>query len=262
MNIPPESRSRPPLRPRGTVPAILVAALGPVIAACGPSDPVADLVAESIERHGGERFLEMEVTFTFRDARFRVRRDGGRYHYERVYRDGEGRSVREVMTNDTVAMEVDGRPVRLDGRERSRIETAVNSVVYFGFLPFRLQDPAVQLRDLGDERVASEPYRRVEVTFLEEGGGVDWEDRFVYWIHRDEKTLDYLAYRYYRDGGGTRFRRAVNRREVGGLLVQDYENFTGEAPVDDIADYARLLEEDRLTLVSMVELEAVEVGDG
>jgi hypothetical protein len=52
----------------------------------------------------------------------------------------------------------------------------------------------------------------------------------------------------------------VNRREVGGILIQGYENFTGNEPVEDIADYDRLLEEGRLSLLSMIELEDVVVN--
>lgn len=188
-------------------------------------------------------------------------RDRGRFFYERSYEEPMGAIVREWMTNEETGWEVDGDRQELDARERDRVETAVNSVVYFGFLPFRLLDPAVQLRDLGTEEVGGEPYRMVEVTFQEEGGGQDWEDRFVYWFHQDRHTLDYLAYRYHRDGGGTRFRRAVNRREVGGLLVQDYENFRAPGGISDIAEYTRLHQDGALELLSRIELEDLTVAD-
>lgn len=87
-----------------------------------------------------------------------------------------------------------------------------------------------------------------------------WEDRFIHWIHEEEGTLDYFAYRYHRDGGGTRFRRAINRREVGGLLIQDFENYRAEGvSVEEIAEYGRLLEPDAVELLSVLELEDVQV---
>jgi hypothetical protein len=229
--------------------------LGP--GGCEPEDPARELVRESIRVHGGERFERIELEFDFRDRRFLVRRDDGRFRYERHYTAEDGASVVEWMDNDGTGRMVDGAETVLDEAERARVETAVNSVVYFGFLPFRLLDPAVRLRELETAEVEGRPYRRIEVTFDPAGGGVDWEDRFVYWFHRDDHTLDYLAYRYHRDGGGTRFRRAVNRREVGGLLLQDYENYTADSMIDDIARYHRFFEEDRLRLLSMVELENV-----
>lgn len=245
-----------PGRVRAGLLAIPVLALS---AACQDRDPAAEAVAESIQVHGGERFENMDVSFTFRDDRFRVIRDGGLFRYERTYRDEEGREIRETLDNEGTSLEVDGREVPLGTRERLRVESDVNSVVYFAFLPFRLQEPSVRLRDLGEARVGGEPYRVVEVTFDEEGGGRDWQDRFIYWFHRDEATLDYLAHSYARGGGVTRFRRAVNRREVGGLLIQDYENYTAEDEIADLLEYPRLLEEGGLRLVSMVELEEVDV---
>jgi hypothetical protein len=258
----PPSRPCPTARGRGLPhPLLLLVPLVPAfLPGCGAPDPAAQAVAEAIERHGGEVFRDMDVTFNFRETRFRVIQDGGLFRYERSYVGPGGEGVLEALSNEGVERLVDGSPVPLDQADRNRISTAVNSVVYFGFLPFRLQDPAVVLRDLGEVSVYDRPYRKVEVTFHEEGGGDDWEDRFVYWFHRDDRTLDYLAYRYSRDGGGTRFRRAVNRRAVGGLLLQDYENYAGVQDVEDIADYDQLLEQGRLRLVSVVELEDVVVN--
>jgi hypothetical protein len=229
-------------------------------AGCGaPAEGPEALLAEAIEAYGGEVFERSEVTFDFRNARFRVVRDGGRFVYERDYVDAEGHRVQEGMSNDSTWKVVDGAPVALTPEERASVETSVNSVVYFGFLPFRLDDPAVIARDLGAGELEGRAYRRIEVTFQQEGGGQDWDDRFVYWIDPDALTLDYLAYRYHRDGGGTRFRRAVNRREVGGIMVQDYENFAPLVEVRDIAEFDRLYEEGHLNLVSMIKLERVEI---
>lgn len=240
--------------------ACMVLLLIGVASACA-TDPDASLVADSIRTHGGEVFERSEVSFEFRGISFRVQREAGRFLYERSYLDSEGRQIREGMDNDGTWMEVAGVHVPLADAERSRIETAVNSAVYFGFLPFRLDDPAVLAEGLGEEEIRGELYRVVEVTFQAADGGVDWEDRFVYWFHATDLTLDYLAYRYHRDGGGTRFREAVNRREVDGLLVQDYANYVAPGGIDDIADYPLLLDDggEGLQLVSMVELDDVRI---
>jgi len=244
-------------------PAVPVALACLILSGCGvPADGPEGLLAEVIEVYGGEVFERSEVTFDFRNVRFRVVRDGGRFVYERDYVDAEGHRVQEGMSNDSTWKVVDGTRVALTAEERASVETSVNSVVYFGFLPFRLDDPAVIARDLGVGEVEGRAYRKIEVAFQQEGGGQDWDDRFVYWIDPDALTLDYLAYRYHRDGGGTRFRRAVNRREVGGIVVQDYENFAPLVEVRDIAEFDRLYEEGHLNLVSMIELERVEVRPG
>jgi len=222
--------------------------------------PAEAVLRTAIETHGGDAFRDIHITFLFRDAEFEVTRRSGIFRYQRTRTDPEGRTVREVMDNDGIRRYLDGEEVPLDRHEQLALDTAVNSVVYFGFLPFRLDDPAVRARLLEDGRMEGEVYRRVEVTFTEEDGGQDWEDRFVYWIHADAGTLDYLAYSYVRGEGGSRFRKAVNRREVGGLLIQDYENYAGD--VERLEDYEAGFHDGALRLLSMVELEEVEVEVG
>ena len=217
------------------------------------------IVARSIELYGGDLFKESRIRFDFRGAPFEVVQEGGRYRYQRVLTDSVGGTVTEVMENEGSWAEIRGTRVELSPDQIYELETAVNSVVYFGFLPFRLDDSAVILLDLGDAVVSGERYHKIEVTFEREGGGVDWDTRFVFWIHGDTATLDYFAYRYSRDGGGARFRRAVNRREVGGLLIQDYENYAGTPEPDDISEFDRALDQGAVELLSMVELEDVEV---
>ena len=220
----------------------------------------AAIVQESIEHYGGDVFDRIHISWGFREIPFEVTRDNGVFRYQRTIEDSLGQTIVEVMENEGSWIEVNGERQDLDSRSRTQLETAVNSVVYFGFLPFRLDDSVVQLADLGTVEVDGEPYQKVEVTFPQEGGGRDWEDRFIYWFHQGDRTLDYLAYREATEVETTRFRRAVNRRMVGGLMVQDYENYTGDPDVGNVADYDRLFEAGVLRLVSMVEFDDLEVS--
>ena len=52
----------------------------------------------------------------------------------------------------------------------------------------------------------------------------------------------------------------MNRREIGGLTIQDYENYGSDPLVSDIAEFDQSFQAGRLELLSMVELEQVEVG--
>ncbi len=234
--------------------------VGLAIQGCEMRTTPTQTVRDSIERHGGERFERLDLEFDFRGDAYRVVRADGRFLYERKYRQ-DGASIRDWMANEGVGREVEGQRVELDASQRASLESTVNSVVYFALLPFRLLDPAARHRDLGEAEIDGEPYQVVEVTFLEEGGGRDWEDRFVYWFHRNDHTLDFMAYRFDTGEGGTRFRRAVNRRQVGGLLLQDWENLTADPAIEDIARYPEWLGSPELRLVSMVEMEEVRVGD-
>ncbi|MEX2295573.1 MAG: DUF6503 family protein [Gemmatimonadota bacterium] len=223
------------------------------------SDSPTAIVDAAIAQHGGDLFENSRIRFTFRGTRFEYFRDGGAFRYERTFRDPLGSVVNEVMVNDGTRRLENGGAVALADDERMQVEYDVNSVIYFGFLPFRLRDPAARLQTLARDTVQGAPYHRIEVTFDAEGGGVDSDVRFVHWIHQDSLTLDYFGYRYSRDGGGVRFRRAVNRREIGGILVQDFENYAPADAVEDIADLAQHFEEGSLDLLSLVALEEVEV---
>jgi hypothetical protein len=228
------------------------------LAACAGQPDAQEIVDEAIAAHGGERYEHSVIEFDFRGKHFVVRRDGGVFAYERSYHDSLG-AVREVLDNEGVIREVNGQRVELDEREARRLASTINSVVYFALLPYRLNDPAVQKRYLGRATVKGEPYHKVEVTFAKEGGGQDYEDRFVYWFHRQRKTMDYLAYTFQVNQGGSRFRRAVNSRVVGGIRFADYLNFTADTLRTEIERYDQVFEKGSLRKVSEIVLENVKV---
>ena len=61
--------------------------------------------------------------------------------------------------------------------------------------------------------------------------------------------IDYLAYNYITDGGGVRFRSAINKRRVNGLLVQDYINY---APLNKKMPLSNLITEfEKGTLIEL-----------
>ena len=91
-----------------------------------------------------------------------------------------------------------------------------------------MNDLAVKKTDQGIKQIKGESYHQIKVSFQIENGGEDFEDEYLYWIDVNTFEVDYLAYNYITDGGGVRFRSAINKRRVDGLLVQDYINY---APV-------------------------------
>jgi hypothetical protein len=227
-----------------------------------PSAPA--LIDSAIAAHGGSVLDRAAVTFRFRSDTFRVRRDDGRFRYTRTYTDSLGRPVREVLSNDSLYRVVDGRRAALDDEGRSDVRTAVNSVVYFALLPYFLDAPAVQAAYDGRDTVRGVPYHRVRVTFREEGGGQDHQDRFVYWFRADSTyAMDYLAYAYGLGAGeepGTRFRAAFNTRRVAGVRFADYRNLAADTlSPGALGRYAELLEQDALRQVSVVALDSVRV---
>lgn len=221
------------------------------------------IVQAAIAAHGGDVLDRAIVTFDFRGIDFRVERDGGTYRYERTYTDSLGRSVREVLTNDSLYRAVDGERVDLTADERNAVRVDVNSVPYFALLPYNLQDAAVQPEYSGTDTMDGTAYHRIRVTFQQEGGGPDWEDVFMYWFAQDDLSMDYLAYAYGfapDEEYGTRFREAYDIRTIEGVRFADYMNYT--TPGDSLRDLTRYpdyLAGDSLELVSRVDTDSVQV---
>lgn len=227
-----------------------------------PASRARSIIEQTREQHGSDILERAVVEFDFRGDHYTVRHDGGIFSYERIYTDSMGRRVREVLTNDSLHQVIDGERRQLSANEQLSVETTVNSVVYFALLPYYLNDPAVQPRYLGTSTIQGAPYHEVEVTFTREGGGRDWQDRFVYWIHRDRLTMDYFAYYYHTGGGGSRFREAVNVRSIEGVRFADYINYTvpeDTLGVSSVEQYDKLFEAGSLEKVSEVRLHNIEV---
>jgi hypothetical protein len=216
------------------------------------------IIDEAIKVHGGEKFEKLQASFDFRKYHFDIFRKGGVFQYTRSFQDSTGAYI-DIKNNEGVARTVDGKVVQMDEKTESNVNESINSQVYFALLPFGLNDAAVNKKLLGESVIGGKPYYEIEVTFQEEGGGKDFEDVFVYWIHKEKKTMDYLAYKFHVNGGGIRFRKAYNIRNEGGIMWADYINYKeieGDATLDQ---YDQLWEEGKLKELSRIELKNVKV---
>ena len=217
-----------------------------------------DIIQKAIEKHGGDLYDNMEVQFDFRNRHFTAKISEGEYVYERTFRSNDG-MVTDVWSNNKFKRMINDKEIRLELENRRTYQRATNSVIYFALLPFNLDDPVVNRQLMRDVEIKGEPYHKVEITFGENGGGEDFENVYIYWIHKEEFTIDYFAYGFYVNGGGVRFREAYNARRVGGIRFQDYKNYTidKDFPVQEL-DYAYELGE--LNLVSDIKIENIEVS--
>lgn len=235
-----------------TVAAVLLVA---VTAACNDARDSGDIIREAIAAHGGEHADGVVIEFDFRTYHYTMRLDGGHFQYERERPDSIG-YIHDVLNNDGFYREVDGKRVELPPERAAAYYSSLNSVAYFMLLPFKLTDVAVEPRYLGQTSIEGAPYHEIEVTFRQDGGGRDYQDRFVYWFHQDRHTMDYLAYDYISDETGTRFRKAYNPRTVGGIRFQDYYNYMSpdiDSPGDPIEQLDSLFQTDDLDLLSEIE---------
>ena len=248
-----------------TLALVLVACETPAPAPQGDAEALA-LLDRARQHHGSATLEGAEVRFTFRGVPFTARRDGGAYRYARTLTDNLGRTVEEVVDNEGTHRFINGTEVPLDAAEAARVHTAVNSVVYFALLPAPLADAAVRARSLGPDSVGGQPYDRVEVTFAREGGGVDFEDRYVYWLRPADAQIGYYAYTYEPSPGdtsrtetGTRFRVPIGEVRAEGVLFQNWRNVTADS-LADIADFGAAYDDGRTFEVSEVVLDDVRVA--
>jgi len=70
---------------------------------------------------------------------------------------------------------------------------------------------------------------------------------------------DYFAYSYLTDGGGVRFRKAINRRTIDNLLIQDYINYKAEDKNTPLNKMLSLFLEGKLNELSRIENKNVNV---
>ena len=125
--------------------------------------------------------------------------------------------------------------------------------MYFFQLPRPLKDPAVVSDFLGEKIILDKAYWTVRIKFKEKDGGKDFQDEYRYWVNKVNGQIDYLAYNFLTDGGGTRFRKAKNVIEKDGFVFQDYTNFKPKKKFISLDSLPLLYEQDKLIVVSEIE---------
>ncbi len=242
-------------------PALLPLALLIVMFSACDSEPTADsIVNEVIAKSGGELYDKIDVEFDFRDIHYRAYRKEGMFSYERFIEDSLGQ-IHDVLTNDAFYRELNGDVVDVIDTMAVKYQRSVNSVWWFALLPKPLIDPAVNRKLLGESEIKGKMYYEIQVTFEQEGGGEDYTDVFVFWVNKETMNFDYMAYNYHVDGGGSRFREAINVQNVGGIQWVDWNNFKPKEEYEGskIDEYETLWLEEKMELLSEIELRNIGV---
>lgn len=216
------------------------------------------IVDDAIAFHGGLLYDAADITFQLRDREYTISRKGGIYVYTSSHKDSLGVYRRE-LSNAGFTESINGSPLELTAKDSLLHAESVNSVVYFTLLPAFLNDPAVYKTLDGTDTLGGKAYHRIKVTFDERDGGVDHDDVYLYWFDKETSRMDYLAYSFTVNDGGSRFRKAVNSRRINGIIFQDYENYKGPAP-DSLMHIADMFKASKLPLLSTVELSKISVA--
>ena len=184
-----------------------------------------EVIDQAIIAHGQHLFENATLSFLFRDKQYSARRSDAEYTYTRSFKNGSA-LIEDMLINSTdFSRKKNDVSIEIEKEWAEKYSRSINSVLYFFQLPYLLNDLAVKKIDQGIKQIKGENYYQIKVSFQIENGGDDFEDEYLYWIDVNTFEIDYLAYNYITDGGGVRFRSAINKRRVNGLLVQDYINY-------------------------------------
>lgn len=233
-----------------------------LIVSCNTSEErsqAEQIIDAVIEKAGGERYEKASIEFKFRQTRYTSSRNNGQYEFTRNITDTTGTTYFDVLNNDGFTRYHQDQKVEILDSLAGVYSESVNAVHYFVQLPFGLNDEAVIKELVGEDTINNKAYHEIRVTFKEEGGGVDHEDEYLYWVNRDELTIDYLAYRFFVNDGGIRFRKAVNPRVMEGIRFVDYENYKTDDLSVQLEDLDELFQKGELIKVSEIKNDILSV---
>lgn len=217
----------------------------------GPSPQ--EIINASIQAHGLDQLNGKRLAFDFRDKHYELERSTHEYVYTRSFQDSLGHVEDRLVNSHLFTRAVDGKEIEIADEWKSKYANSVNSVLYFTQLPFMLNDPAVLRSYQGLVEIKGKQYHQLEIRFQEQDGGVDFEDVFLYWFADESSTMDYLAYSYITDGGGVRFREAINRRSIDGVIFQDYINYKPKEKHTSLDSMLELFKSGQLVELSRIE---------
>lgn len=213
------------------------------------------IITDAINAHGGHRYDNAHYSFTFRNKQYTFQNLGVRYTYT-VKSAKDDKVIFDRLDNSGLTRSINDKSITLSEKEIKAYTGSLNSVIYFATLPHKLKDEAVIKSYVGETKIKGKKYHIIDVRFTEEGGGQDHDDTFHYWIGKDDNIIDYIAYNYQVNGGGVRFRSAYNKRNVDGIIFQDYINFKADLGTP-LIDLPKMYEENTLKKLSLIETEKV-----
>jgi len=200
-------------------------------------------------------------SFDFREKQYTFKNKATSFEYIRKATKDSVLTT-DVLTNTEFIRSIDGVPTTLTSKDSIKYGNSLNSVIYFALLPYKLDDPAVKRTYKGITTIKQTEYHTIEITFNKEGGGIDHEDVYYYWINKGTNVMDYLAYQYQVDNGGVRFRQAIQPKIIDGIRFQNYINYKADKNTP-LTELPNLFETGRLDTLSTINLDNIrgEVGN-
>lgn len=225
-------------------------------------DLAVEAIIDSVYQKNGSGVIDKSnVFFDFREFQYAYMQGVDGLQQSRKFINDKGEAVVDIWKGDSLKRIINGKLVKLSEKDENAFKNSINSVFYFAFLPKALKDPAVNAELLDEVEINDKMYYKIKVTFDEDGGGEDFHDIFLYWIGIEDYAMDYMAYQYFTNDGGIRFRAVDQVKEVNGVLFKDYLNYAPkENLMNDYLNVDKVFTNDGLKLVSEIRLENIEVN--
>lgn len=212
------------------------------------------IIDKSILASGTAKITNSKISFIFRDKLYKAIRKNGEFELSRSFN-----TTTDVLSNAGFQRYLNNTAVEIQDSLALNYSNLINSVHYFSVLPFGLNDKAVLKKRLLSSTIKGKEYYKIEITFLEDGGGEDFEDVFIYWIGKKDFLVDYLAYAYHTNGGGKRFRVLKEQCNRKGIRFVDYYNYKPKNKKIELINLDKAFENNQLRKVSEIILENITV---
>ena len=217
------------------------------------------IINKSIAVNGGELYTKASIDFLFRDNKYTKKFQNGEVVLSRTTKK-DSNLIFDTLKAGKLTRSINGEHIIIADSTANKYANSINSVHYFAYLPYGLNNTAVKKELLDNITIKGKSYFKIKVTFQEQGGGEDFEDTYIYWINTKTYKVDYLAYDYKVNEGGIRFRVAFNERIINGIRFVDYRNYmpkkNSKAKVETMDTYFL---EHKLNLLSTIALEDIHV---
>lgn len=220
---------------------------------------IEEIIEKTIEVAGGENYKKATISFNFRENTYKSERNGLEFSLEKQSTEGLD-SIRDMVSNSGFQRYVNDSLRIIPDSLLVRLNKEIKTVHYFAHLPYGLDNRGLNKELLEEARIEGEPYYQLKMSFGQRASGVAGHDEFLYWIHKEDFTLDYLAYKFVEEEEGIRFRAAFNPRVINGIRFVDYRNYTFRNSETGLSELDELYENDKLELLSTIETKILEVA--
>lgn len=210
------------------------------------------LINRAIENYGMESLQGNKIEFDFRAIHYEAKFLQNGFEYRRTQVSENGDTIVDVLTHEGLQRYIQNEKVITDSLKTRAYANSINSVMYFTFLPKRLTDEAAILKSLGTQNFNNKTFELIEVTFLQEYGGEDFDDQYVYWFNQQNLKMEFLAYKYHTNNGGIRFRILHSDNIVEGITFQNYYNLKPADLSTPLTQLPNLWQNNALDTVSVI----------